>query len=210
MPAVKTKRQAPAFYVGMFGLFLVISIYLSFQVKSMHRQIVLAQQQQQHLQKDLHATTLRFQLLQEVFLGKLSGQEASLNGLVEACLRKHIKSTPHPITVLYLKAHACTACNQYLIARLIKRYADKDWFYVLAHRSNMHFVADLFSEEQLLQRERIIWVHEEMYPGRYSPYESGLLVLNEQKDITAHFPAEFFQDAQLFDQYTQWISSRMN
>jgi hypothetical protein len=63
MPVLKTTRKAPSFYFGLFALLLMISIYLSFQVKSMHRQIVLAQQEQQHLYKDLHATIIRFRLI---------------------------------------------------------------------------------------------------------------------------------------------------
>lgn len=174
-------------------LFLALSLWLSFKVKSQRQELgrVQATLSQSNTQNNLLSYQLK--TLQEAF---------SINfGLTpEPVLIPEVlsKSARGQRVVLYLKAHACSPCVMPVIHRLIDLGWHQDVFRIVSHESNKHFLGQALSDADLNNPQKVIWANDPLYPNQTTRYDGEFLLIDSKGLITGRLPLELMKEETLF------------
>jgi hypothetical protein len=174
-------------------LFLAISLWLSFKVKSQRQE--LFQVKTTLVQNNNQNNLLSYQLdvLQEAFA-------LNFGFLPEPLLITEILNTPAlgPMALLYLKAHACSPCNMPVIRRLIEQGWQHDGFRIVSHATNRHFLMQALSDDALNNPQKVTWLNHPLYANETTQYDAELLLVAPAGHITGLLPLELLKEEALF------------
>ena len=180
-------------YTNTVNHFFMLSLWLSFKVKSQMQEI--SQSQVTLMQSHNHNNLLSYQLanLQEAF---------ALNfGLAhEPLLMPDVLNAPagRPMALLYLKAHACSPCNMPVIQRLVDQGWQQNGFRIVSHLSNRYFLMQALGDEELDDQGKVSWVDHPIYAKETTQYDAELLLIDNQGLITGLLPLELMKEGDVF------------
>jgi len=174
-------------------LFLAISLWLSFNLKSQRQELfqiktTLAQNNNQN-----KLLSYQLDVLQEAFT-------LNFGLLPEPLLMPEVMNTParRPMAVLYLKAHACSPCNMPVIRRLIEQGWQHHGFRIVSHATNRHFLMQALSDDALNNPKKVTWLNHPLYANETTQYDAELLLVASTSLISGLLPLELIKEDDLF------------
>ncbi|TVR83573.1 MAG: hypothetical protein EA412_00805 [Chitinophagaceae bacterium] len=111
------------------------------------------------------------------------------------------------MSILYLKAHACSPCNMPVIEGLINAAAGNNHFQIASHNSNRHFLQPVIQHNGLAESERVTWLSGKLYEYHQPVYDAELLFIDPAGFILGVLPLELLKERTLFD---SWLAPLSN
>jgi hypothetical protein len=142
--------------------FIALSIWLSFSVKKAHENLFQSETQVKELERELGIRKYQLEIMHEALA--LNIGKAPIPTRQTTLSRQTSNYTPSGagkaglMSILYLKAHACSPCNMQVIEGLINVAADNDNFQIASHNSNRHFLQPVIQHNNLAESERVNWL----------------------------------------------------
>ena len=184
-------------------LFIALSIWLSFTIKKTNETLYRAETQIKTMERELSVSKYQLGILHEALelnIGKapiptrqttLSRQTSNYtsSGAGKAGL----------MSILYLKAHACSPCNMPVIEGLINMAAGSDHFQIASHNSNRHFLQPVIQHNDLAESERLNWLTGKLYDYHHPVYDAELLFVDAKGIILGVLPLELLKERSLFE-----------
>jgi hypothetical protein len=167
-------------------LFIGLSIWLSFQFRSVSMQLHQSEEKKRMMQ-------YRQKIMQEAFILNLINEPVALSQDI-AGLKKEKEQF-----ILYLKPNACSPCNIGVIRSIAKRHAENEKFFIASHTSNRHFLLQALHDEQIDENEKVIWLTDKLYSEDRAVYDAELLFINPKGFISGILPLELLKEAELFE-----------
>jgi len=192
-------------------LFIALSIWLSFSVKKANENLFQSEIRVKELERELGIRKYQLEIMHEALelnIGKapiptrqptLSRQTSNYtsSGAGKAGL----------ISILYLKAYACSPCNMPVIEGLINMAAGSDHFQIASHNSNRHFLQPIIQHNDLAESERVNWLTGKLYDYHHPVYDAELLFVDAKGFILGVLPLELLKERVLFE---SWLAPLNN
>lgn len=184
-------------------LFIALSIWLSFSVKSARQEVVHLNSHLKVAEQELQFSKYQKGILQEALelnIGKapvptrLTSNHTSY-GTGDASLH----------AILYLKAHACSPCNMPVIEGIINAAAEQQQFQLVSHTSNQHFLQPVLAQNGLAENEKVTWLSHKLYDYHHPVYDAELLFVNTQGLILGVLPLELLKERGLFENWLKGV-----
>ena len=180
----------------LFLLFLLISVFLSIELKKSKGELNDFQRESESLiiqkQENFYANAWYRELL---YLNISNNGKVASIPLAQAPKKVRLTSL---LPVVFLKNGFCTSCVKDVLPNLIDKLNQSGEFIVVSHANNNAVIETMLSEGDI--NHRVIW-HDDYLYGRYNiEYDAELLFIDQQNRIAGIIPLEYLKLEGLFDE----------
>lgn len=208
---VARRNQKLRYDLSFLGLlvFIVVNVWLSLLIKKLKNEAAEMELFIRREKSDVFRLNSHIQSFREVFCMNMGFHKARLTVPPEDEFR-NAGNAESVMQLLYLKAHACSECNIYIIDWLVRRNAGLDNFLIVAHSSNAFYLQEMYHDGVITDPSSIIWYDDDLYRDHLSESTADLIFVDKDNVIQVLFPLDFIKDVCLFDDYLQCIDAAMN
>ena len=191
--------------------FIALSIWLSFSVKKANDNLFQSESQVEELERELEINKYHLGIMQEALALNIGKVPVPTRLTTWSRLTSNHNSFGSGkaglMSILYLKAHACSPCNMQVIEGLINVAADNDNFQIASHNSNRHFLQPVIQHNDLAESERVNWLTGKLYDYHQPVYDAELLFVDAKGFILGVLPLELLKERALFE---SWLAPLNN
>ena len=184
-------------------LFIVLSIWLSFSVKKANEALFDAQTQLKTKDQELNISKYQADILLEVLelnIGKAPIPTRQTTSSRQTSNHNSFGSGKAGLmSILYLKAYACSPCNMPVIEGIINAAAGNSIFQIASHASNRHFLQPVLQKNGMEDSERVNWLSGKLYDYQQPVYDAELLFVDAKGFILGVLPLELLKERALFE-----------
>ncbi len=195
-------------FVGLL-LFIIVNVWLSLVIKKLKSEAAEMEMFIRREKSEVFRLNGHIHSFREVFCMNMGMPNSRITPLPGDALRI-AGDTQGFLQLLYLKAHACSECNLYIIDWLVRRNAGLDNFLIIAHSSNAFYLEEMYHDGVLTDPSVVVWHDDELYGDHLSESTADLVFADKDHVIKALFPLDFIKDICLFDEYLQCIDAAMS
>jgi Fe-S cluster biogenesis protein NfuA len=186
------------FYLSLLVVFIAISVWLSFKVKSLNKKLNYANTKQINITKENKMFKYHHELITEVLEINIKNHPSINSGKISLNNEDNDQTI-----ILYLKANSCTSCNISTVSAMIENFSNNKNFAIVSHTTNKAFIQSFASKEI----EPVHYVEDKFIQENNPIYDAEILIIDRNYSILGRLPLELLKEFELFESLFEKIAS---
>ncbi len=170
-------------------LFAALAVWLSIANKNCRQDLSRAEASVKTLQKETEALTNTTGMALEAFALNINRQPIAMAFTIELP-----KISMGSLPLLYLKANACSSCNNRSYIDLVERLKSNPDFRIVSHPTNRFYIRQLLAAYELNDAKMVTYTDANLLDPGFSATDAELLFVNPQGKVTSGIPVDLLRN----------------